>query len=104
MTYHVIALYAALDGAHTLNWKRYPPWHHLIDHVSGSAYVNKYRLDTYRSAFGKAFGLRNVRIRVAINNEAQSLLTEKRYEKLGAFTKDELLAGLVELVAAKSVR
>lgn len=102
VTYHRIALYTALDGAHSLDWMKYPPWHHLIGDVPGSAYVNKYRLGTYEDAFKEMFGASNVKLVISISMEAEALLTPEKYRDLRSFSREELVAGSVELVAVKS--
>jgi len=100
-TYHTIGLYTKLDGAHSLDWERYPPWHHLIGHVPRNVYINKYSLSVYKNAYKKVFGNTKVKIRISISEEAKNLLTPVRYAKLNYYSKEELLAGSVELIAVK---
>lgn len=102
ITYHIFALYTALDGAHSLDWRKYSPWHHLIGHVPGNVYINKYRLSTYKDAFERVFSSPTVKIRLSVSEKAQALLTPERYARLRCYSKEELLASSVELIAAKS--
>ena len=99
--YHVLALYTSLDGAHTLDWRRYDPWQHLITEVQGNAYINKYRLEKYRQEFESVFGAENVTLRVERSDEAVKLLTLGRRQILADYAEDELLATSPEVIARK---
>jgi len=100
-TYHVFALYTALDGAHTLDWRKFEPWQHLYGTVPSNAYVNKYRLSHYTKAFAAVYGSENVEIRLKRDAKAIPLLTPDLKEKLSGFADDELLVGSPEIIARK---
>lgn len=100
-TYHVFALYTTLDGAHTLNWRRYEPWQHLSGHVEGNAYVNKYRLGYYQEVFANVFGKDNVEMRTNISESYRKYLTPELRSRLESFSEEELLTSSPVLVARK---
>lgn len=101
-TYHVFALYTTLDGAHTLDWRRYEPWQHLTGHVEGNAYVNKYRLEQYKEFFESVFGEGNVEIRTKINEFSREYLTPQLRAQLNDYSEDELLTSSPVIVATKA--
>lgn len=102
VTYHVFALYTTLDGAHTLDWKRYQPWQHLTGNVEGNAYVNKLRLEDYGSIFKSIFGAENVEIRTKINESSREYLSEGLRSKLLDYSDEELLTSSPVIVATKA--
>ena len=99
ISYHVFALYTLLDGAHTLDWKRYEPWAHLYSEVPGNAWVNKYRLQKYRDDFEAAFGLGNVELRLTPSHEATMQMTPEIRAKLSDFGDEELMINSPEIIA-----
>jgi ubiquinone/menaquinone biosynthesis C-methylase UbiE len=100
-TYHVLALYSHLDGAHTLDWTKHEPWQHLYGTVQGNSYVNKYRLAKYKTAFEKYFGPENTVVRVKENNRYKDLLTPEMREKLADYSDEELIGGSPEIICRK---
>ena len=102
--YHVFSLYTSLDGAHTLDWRRYKPWQHLTSEVQANAYINRYRLDKYLDAFASAFGAENVSIKKERNEEAIKQLTPESRQELSDYSEDELLVSSPEIIAFKAVK
>lgn len=100
-TYHAFALYSTLDGAHTLDWKRFEPWQHLTGRVDSNAYVNKYRLSFYKENFEKEFGLGNVEVRTRINEASRRYLTPELRARLESYSEEELLTSSPVIVATK---
>jgi SAM-dependent methyltransferase len=99
--YHIFALYTLLDGAHTLDWSRHKPWAHLYSHVTGNAYVNKYRLQKYRDDFDAAFGKGNVEFRLTQNDSASRNMKPAIREKLSDYADEELMINSPEIIARK---
>jgi ubiquinone/menaquinone biosynthesis C-methylase UbiE len=100
-TYHVFALYTTLDGAHTLDWRRYKPWEHLTGSVKGNAYINKYRLQFYKDVYTDVFGVNNVEIRTRIGDVSSQYLTPELHASLREYSEEELLTSSPIIVASK---
>ena len=103
ITFHWVAPFTALDGGHSLNYRSYPPWEHLLSEVPTNVFINKKRIHEYVDTFNERFGVGNVYVNCNENGEAISLLTPAILDKLtrAGYSKDELLVGSMTIMAQK---
>jgi SAM-dependent methyltransferase len=102
-TFHWVAPFTALDGGHSLNYRSYPPWQHLLSEVPANVFINKKRINEYLDTFNERFGVQNVCLCCNASDEAISRLTPARLEELSraGYSKDELLVGSMTIMAQK---